>query len=319
MKKNFLTFIFLFLFFLMLSFPDITKNSANIGMELWLSTILPALLPYTVISSLLLYLDAFNLPCKFFEKILKRPLPKNHILIVLCGLFCGCPIGAKLAADSYKNGLIKKSTATFLMCACNNLSPSFLINFVFARVYTPFIHINSTDKWILYIIMIFSSFFCSYFVTKPLYKNSDNICDNNNICTEKDNKTPFFTFFEKCILSAFEIQAKIGGYIIIFSIISGLFLYTMGISNITGAIIGSFLESSSGLNLFASYSETTNHLNIPYITGIITALTSFGGICTIFQTKSVLHGSSLPISFYIKSKLLSSVFVFLLSFIYMSI
>ena len=205
------------------------------------------------------------------------------------------------------------------MCACNNLSPSFLINFVFARVYTPFIHINSTDKWILYIIMIFSSFFCSYFVTKPLYKNSDNICDNNNICTEKDNKTPFFTFFEKCILSAFEIQAKIGGYIIIFSIISGLFLYTMGISNITGAIIGSFLESSSGLNLFASYSETTNHLNIPYITGIITALTSFGGICTIFQTKSVLHGSSLPISFYIKSKLLSSVFVFLLSFIYMSI
>lgn len=322
MKKNFITFSILFLFLLMLSFPAVTKEAASTGLNLWIYTVLPALLPYTIISSLLLYLDAFRLPCRIFEKLFHKRLPESETLIIICGCLCGCPIGAKLAADSYKSGKISKRNAEFLMCTCNNLSPSFLINYVFAEVYTPFLQLTTAHKWLLCFI-IFASSFCGAAITFRLIyrpgKSADSVSENDTYRTtpSKNKKKPSFSkFFEECILSSFEIQAKIGGYIILFTIINNLFLFTLKLSDIQSAVFGSILEVTSGMGVFLSLNNAALNLSSHAICAVITSLTAFGGLCTIFQTKTVISDSGLSVKKYGISKAISGILAFMAAFLF---
>ena len=340
MKKNFLTFFIIFLFFLMLSFPTVTKAAANEGLQLWIFTILPALLPYTIISSLLLQINAFSVPCHLLERLLKRKLPKNEFFALICGCLCGCPIGAKISADLYCDGKLSRNRAEFLMCAFNNISPSFLINYVFLEIYTPFIGLTFYDKWMLYFIMIFSSVLGSglvIFITKHLFqtnfithifqRNTKVHIDGHFIQNQDFNSTAninapntqntfikpnFMSILDKCIFSAFEIQVKIGGYIILFTIVTNIFIYTLNLPVLSAACFGSVLEVTSGLELFLSCQDIAS---FPFgiIPAIITALTVFGGICTIFQTKTVIADTDLSICRYTLSKLAAGIISFLLT------
>lgn len=349
MKKNFTTFIILFIFFLMLALPSVTKQASNEGLNLWIFNVLPALLPYTIISSLLMQLNAFAIPCRLVGRIFKCTLPENEIFIIICGCLCGCPIGAKVAATSYKKGSISKTRAEFLMCTCNNLSPSFLINYIFVEVYAPFISLTAIHKYILFFIMLSSSLIGAFvvhifFKTKKSYRTyprinkkisesikasshtqkqlTTNQAATNKITTVQSftnvvaNKKPALSkLFEDCILSSFEIQAKIGGYIILFTIISNLFLQTLYLSDIQAAIFGSTLEITSGLGLFLSCGDSSTTIPAYFIIALITAFTTFGGICTIFQTKTAISDSGLSIKKYGISKLIAGCVAFLLSIV----
>ncbi len=311
MKKIFATFLIFFIFFLMLVFPSITKDAAHRGLNLWIFTVMPALLPYTIISSILLYINAFSLPCRLISRILHISLPDSHIFTCVCGLLCGCPIGAKVAADNYSNGKLSKSSAEFLMCAFNCISPSFLINYVFVEVYSPYIDLNPTDKWLLFGILIISSILGAticFILPESLEKRTKiKLCNPSNT----EHKQTLSTLIDNCILSAFEIQVKIGGYIILFTIITELLLHTLNLTDLAACILGSTLEITSGLGTFS-----THNIDLPATSNLvpclITSLTAFGGICTIFQTKTVISGTDLSISKYVLAKIVAAIISFIL-------
>lgn len=330
----------------MLAFPSVTKQAANDGLNLWIFTVLPALLPYTIISSLLMQLNAFSAPCRFIGRILKRKLPENEVFTIICGCLCGCPIGAKISADLYKSCKITKRRAEFLMCAFNNISPSFLINYVFIEIYAPFISLSSADKWILYLIMIVSTV-TSASIISYMHNNavrnpntSKHVIQTNikqHIIqtishNDFDSKTPYsknistytntfskstiMSLFDNCILSSFEIQVKIGGYIILFNIINRLFLYTLDLPWLHSSTFGSVMELTSGLGLFISAPNPPANLSCWLIPAFITSLTAFGGLCTIFQTKTVIADTDLSLSRYALSKILAGIISFILTFIF---
>lgn len=300
MKKIFSSFLFFFIFFLMLAFPSITKNAANQGIQLWIFTVMPALLPYTIISSLLLSLNVFKFPCQIFTAI--------------SGSLCGCPIGAKMAADYYKENRLSKKSAEFLMCAFNNISPSFMLNYVFTSVYGPYIHITSGSKCTLFIILFISSLFGASIV-HILYPNqispykSDT---DNNITSSKKNSKSIIQLLDTCIFSSFEVQVKIGGYIILFTIISALFQHTLSLPPLACATFTSIIELTSGLQSFyINQLHYATHIIIP----TISALTTFGGLCTIMQVKTVLDNSDLSITKYLISKILAAAFSFIITYL----
>ena len=312
MKKIFATFLIFFIFFLMLAFPSITKDAAHRGLNLWIFTVMPALLPYTIISSILIYINAFSLPCRLISKLVHIKLPENHIFTCICGLLCGCPIGAKVAADNYYAGNLSKSSAEFLMCAFNCISPSFLINYVFVEVYSPYIALSFTDRWLIFVILILSSIIGATicFLLPGNKEISTKEKRHNQSCST--HKQALGTLVDNCILSAFEIQVKIGGYIILFTIITQLLLHTLNLTPISTCILGSALEITSGLGTFATYIINTSPAIFSFIPCIITSLTAFGGICTIFQTKTVISCTDLSIAKYVIAKIIASIISFIL-------
>lgn len=134
----------------------------------------------------------------------------------------------------------------------------------------------------------------------------------NNTTNIQKSTTSLTDIFENCILSSFEIQGKIGGYIIIFSCISGIFIQTLHLNPYVSLIFNSLLEISSGLGTYNSFS-----LNHQYIS-LIVALISFGGVCTICQMFSCMNDVDIPKKCLVYSKLLSGILAYTFTYIFLS-
>jgi hypothetical protein len=310
MKKNFLTFSILFIFFLMLAKMDITKTYALIGLNLWLFSVLPTLLPFTIISSILLHIGAFSKPLGIIKKFTKTNFNEYIPFIIICGLFCGCPIGAKLSADTYRQKKISCKTATFLLCSLSSLSPAFIINFALPT------SLSINLKITLYIIIILSNIIAAYTIVHILHIQDDSLDTEypaaNNTTNIHKIATSLTDIFENCILSSFEIQGKIGGYIIIFSCISGLFIQTLHLNPYVSLIFNSILEISSGLGTYNSISLSHQYISL------IAALISFGGVCTICQMFACMNDVDIPKKCLIYSKVLSGGLTYILTYIFLN-
>lgn len=89
------------------------------GLYLAGHTILPALFPFSVLSSYLVVLTA-PVPGQ------RCRLPASTIPF-LVGLLCGFPLGAKTACDGARLGRWSEKDAEIMLCFCNNTGVAFLI------------------------------------------------------------------------------------------------------------------------------------------------------------------------------------------------
>ena len=122
MKK--LLFICVVLSFIAYSFfyPELTVNAARNGIQIWFSQILPALLPFTILSSVLV-------KSNFLKSFRGNANLIACLLTLSCGFIFGFPVGAKLSSDFYKQNLLSKKQATILSIATNNFSPMYVCGF----------------------------------------------------------------------------------------------------------------------------------------------------------------------------------------------
>lgn len=133
MKKILRTPLFLGLCCLLLRFlarSDATRAAAAQALGLCARTVIPSLLPFLAVSSLLISLG-FD---RWISPLLARwmtplfRLPGSAGSAVLLGLLGGYPIGAKTAAELYQTRSLTRDEAERLLTFCNNSNPVFLIS-----------------------------------------------------------------------------------------------------------------------------------------------------------------------------------------------
>ncbi|MEG2775480.1 MAG: nucleoside recognition protein, partial [Acetivibrio sp.] len=97
------------------------------------------------------------------------------------------------------------------------------------------------------------------------------------------------------------IITKIGGYIILFSLLATIIKVHFPLPVLTKTILCGILEITTGMNLLfeSMYSSSTKLLIGMFIA-------SFGGLSALFQTKSVIKESGLSIRSYTFAKVCSS-------------
>ena len=119
MKKFIVLFLFVFIVISFVICPAITISASKKGIMLWFEKIFPILFPCIIVSNILLATNITQNNTRFIP-----------VIIVLCGLLCGFPIGSKLSADCYKKGLISKKMAQCLCNYTNQLSLAYISGFV---------------------------------------------------------------------------------------------------------------------------------------------------------------------------------------------
>ena len=128
MKKILFSCLFLILILFSLLYPAQIIEASKQGLLTWFEQILPALLPFTILSTLLLksnFLKSFSTGGNLLA-----------IGITMCGGFVfGFPIGAKLASDFYKTKLLTEKQATILSVTANNFSPMYVCGFVLPTLF----------------------------------------------------------------------------------------------------------------------------------------------------------------------------------------
>ena len=300
-----LTIPILILFFSMLSFPQTVFTGASYGLVLWFRHVLPTLLPYMILINVLICTPALHWICRITSTFLCPLLGTSYYgtFAVLTGFLCGYPMGAKTTSDLLNVNKISRSEASYLLSFCNNISPAFILSYVVAQ--------NMKERNLcipFFLILTFTPLMLS-FIFRLFYRLPESSCSFPQVTPgsfSNPSESISDNFLDRCILNAFESVTKVGGYMMMFSVLIQLLASVLP-NTIFSLLLYSSLEISTGIRRLASSALYTSHKII-----LCAALTSFGGWCCIAQTYSMISGNHLPILPYIAEKLATALVTSLL-------
>ena len=277
MKRLFFTIFCVMQIGFILVYPAEALKAAREGLNLWLNVMIPTLLPFLILTGILVQTDQISrllAPLKKLWKIVLGISPAGAYA-VLVGMLCGYPLGAKLASDLYGLHKISKKEALYLTTFCNNPSPAFIITYL----------CKSCLKDTVPAGMVFASIFsanliCMLFFRFFVYQNAT-ISDSPGFSPEISSRKNILDF---SIMNGFETITRLGGYILLFSILAGCIRYYAPFPLLYQYLLLGFTEITSGLPLISVS-------GLPYMTRILlsAAATASGGLCILAQTKGVLH------------------------------
>lgn len=297
MKKLLFTCIFIILIIFSLIYPTQIIAASKQGILVWFEQILPALLPFTILSTLLI-------KSNFLKSFSKSGNLLAICITMCCGFVFGFPIGAKLASDFYKTNLLSKRQAILLSITTNNFSPMFVCGFVLPTLFPKYDFITSTYLFLYLIPLCLSACFLIF----TYAKEQENICD-------KTSETFDITMsqLDNSILSGFETLIKLCGYIVLFSILAKITWILFPEQPFYLTILLENLEITNGIQMLSANQFDTK---TTYILAI--QILSFGGLSGIAQTNSVFSTSNLSIYKYIIGKVTLSLLLTLLAVMYVS-
>lgn len=296
---------------LILIFPSLAFAGAKNGLLLWWDTLMPTLLPFMIVSGLIIRLRITRILSYVFYPILKKFLPVSQegCYPVFIGFLAGYPVGAKTTADLVLQSSLNLKEAQFLCAFTNNASPMFVLGYIAsASLLSP--QIGLLLLLILNLASYFSALLIFHFSCK-LHRCSTSCVNANEIKSTMASPKFQFTMLDDAILSAFEVVTKVGGYLVLFSVLAS-FIRSLPLGNATiTACLTGILEITTGI-------QNISILNIPLDVKIVlvTTVTAFGGLSGFAQTKSVISQTTLSSTSYILTKVLSAIIAFILSSIF---
>ncbi len=290
-----------FLLLLLLLFPEVTAEGAKTGLVLWASTLVPALFPFSV-----------------FTSLLRRSLQgkKGQWLLLFAGLLSGYPMGAKLSGDLYDDGALSKEKAFFFIGLTNNPSPMFILYFVAGNC----LHLGGR-RYLFFLLLLLSSLLGS--LTWLLYfrirqrgqqHRPKPVCPASGPLSPSRQKLSLTTILDDEIAAAAALLLKIGGYVMLFSIFTAWLCRLSFIPPAVRTLLCSILEITTGNVLISQQ-------NISQSTKIILSLaaTTFGGLSAAAQCSGILQKTGLSFHMYLIVKGLNAAFAALLAFLFLRV
>ena len=122
---------------LFLAEAGFVRAAAAEALSLCAGSVIPALFPFLVVSSLLLSLGLGELLSPMLAGLMEPLFRVDGVgsSALLLGLVGGYPIGAKTAADLYRGGRLSRPEAERLLAFCNNSNPVFLVSVLGSGVF----------------------------------------------------------------------------------------------------------------------------------------------------------------------------------------
>ena len=303
MKQRIITLFCICLLLFLLVHPEEALLSAKDGMSLWLNVMIPTLLPFLILTGILLKtgnIPQLLEPLAPFWKHFFGISPAGAYVLIL-GFLCGYPMGAKLAHDLYINHQISQREGEYLLTFSCNASPAFIFSYLSQNILEGKIPPHS-----LLLILLSADFVCMLFFRFLVYHG-------NTVSSVKPEYRKKETYqqdstgviLDVSIMNGFETITRLGGYILIFSLVFTCIRHYWPFSEQTSILFTSPIELTTGLQQIAHSRHSWRFRCISSIT-----LTAFGGLCVMFQTKSVLE-NRLSLFPYVTSKCLNTSLVFL--------
>ena len=283
----------------LLSFPHITVTAAAKGLVLWFEQVIPSLLPFAILSNIMIASDILPSITRRFLPFIKKiiPVSDSGAFVLLSGFLFGFPMGSKNCANLLLEDKIDLKEAEVLFIITNNISPIFIQNYILGQqLKMPDLFLPSI--LILYLPpLLLGSFLLHHkTVTKNIHKKTTSRPKIN------------FQIVDAGIMNGFETLTKIGGYIMIFSILASFFLQFPLPILLKVCCIG-FTELTNGIDFLTS---TTLTPKSQYIFAML--FTGFGGFSGIAQTSAMVKDTNLSMKKYLFWKLVLCIITGILAF-----
>ena len=135
MKKNLIFLCLIVIAGYILCCPTDAVTAAAKGLLLWYERVLPALLPFAILSNILIDSNYLNCLTRPLHKIVHPILPVSEAgsFVLLSGFLFGFPMGSKNCAEMLKCGQLEYQEAEILFMVTNNISPVFISSYILCQ------------------------------------------------------------------------------------------------------------------------------------------------------------------------------------------
>lgn len=271
-------------------YPQVVSASAKEGLLLWFQVVLPALLPFLILSSVFLGLGIDNCISRLVSPVLTCVfgISKAGCYPVVIGMLSGYPLGAATVAEMVRRERISPGEAQYILHFCNNASPMFLLQFIG-------VDCLGLRQPLLVLGIIYLAAWTNALLER-LVRSRSFVGHSLPMCCMQQ-KSSLIELLDDSILHGFTVIAKVGGYIILFSILAGVLKQSLPVPIPVRAVITGLLEITSGADQMV-------HMAVPESWRMVLLLgcSAFGGCSSVAQSASVLSETGLSIRKYIAAK-----------------
>lgn len=295
-KNLFLSISFGILLYFILCYSTVAKEYAYLGLHVWFNQMIPSLLPFMIISSMLIHLNLDQIIVKPFAHIFRLiyRISDSAIYVLIMGFLCGFPMGAKTAALEYETEKIGKDEAEYLLAFANNIGPAYYLTFVYGNI-IPKQHLLF-GLCLLYGVPILYGILLRYTVYRKRLSKPVAVY---GLKASPRQTTTFFSAMDTSIHHGLIQIAMLGGYMILCNLLVMIPMLIFQHASVICSFFHSLLEISGGLlsirALKLSTMETFAYTHIFLV---------FTGISCHLQTFHILKQSGLSCKKYMLHKII---------------
>ncbi len=283
MKKKFI-FVSLILFtaYILVCPKDAVRAAAD-GLVLWYEQVLPTLLPFAILSNVLIYSNYLQYVTRYTAPVIRRlfPVSENGAFVLFSGFLFGFPMGSRNCAELLRCGGISKKEADVLFIVTNNISPVFISSYILCQ------QLNMPSLTLLSYAVLY---------LPPLAAGRILLRKNTAAdCLQKKPASRFqmnFKIMDAGIMNGFETLTRLGGYIMLFSMIASM-VKKLPLPALCSLVVTGMTEITNGISLLK---DAPLSPGLCYVLAM--TFTAFGGLSGIAQTSSMVRDTGLSLKKY---------------------
>ena len=269
-----------------LTHSQLSLYYAFTGLQLWYEKMIPTLLPFMILSGVMIRMKLTEGFITFFYPVIKPVyrVSRNVCYAMFMGFLCGFPMGARTVSELYCHQMISKREASFLLAFCNNIGPVYFISFVLPmlkrQLLLPYLF-GMYGIPLLYGVLLRYTYFRDISFSNTPDTSPQRQASPTGAC--------LLSAVDESIAASVQGILSLGGYMILFNLLN---LLPHILLKKQPMILAPLLEISGGLNLLQAKLPLYTLLLLP-----------FGGLSCIAQTNSCIKNTDLSIADYTFHKL----------------
>ncbi len=282
----------LYLIFLMLRYPALSLEYASTGLTLWFTKMVPTLLPFMILSGIMIRMNLTERFVGLLHPLLHRiyGTSRNGSYTIIMGFLCGFPMGARIVGELYEQHKLSREESALLLSFCNNIGPIYFLSYVI-----PTLGINRPGRpfLLMYGIPLLYGFLLMRI--RPWMTRKVSSCENHPEARSLQARQPgscsLLAAIDASVLSGLIGIARLGGYMVFFNLLNIVFQPFQHVNTNILNIYRCLLEITSGIDC------SGRSINFA-----ILILLPFGGFSCIAQTYSMIRQTDLSLRPYVYHK-----------------
>ena len=282
----------LYLIFLMLRYPALSLEYASTGLTLWFTKMVPTLLPFMILSGIMIRMNLTERFVGLLHPLLHRiyGTSRNGSYTIIMGFLCGFPMGARIVGELYEQHKLSREESALLLSFCNNIGPIYFLSYVI-----PTLGIDRPGRpfLLMYGIPLLYGFLLMRI--RPMMTRTFSSCENHpevrSLRAEHPGSCSLLAAIDASVLSGLIGIARLGGYMVFFNLLNIVFQPFQHVNTNILNIYRCLLEITSGIDCSGR--------SINYA---ILILLPFGGFSCIAQTYSMIRQTDLSLRPYLYHK-----------------
>ncbi len=253
------------------------------GLNLWFNSMIPALLPFMILSGTLVRMGMTEGFTTLLYPII-NPLfhvSRNACYVMIMGFMCGFPMGAKCIDDLRSRNMLTLQEAKWLLAFCNNIGPVYFTSFALPLI-------GCKNLWPCVIGMYGLPLLYGLILRYTVYRfPRGTTTDTQN---NRHQNMGLLEALNEAVSASLQSILLLGGYMVLFNLLMllpKLFVEKQAI------YLAPLLEITGGLKLLGNSMPLYSLIVLP-----------FGGLSCIAQTYSCICKTGLAIWPYIVHKII---------------